>query len=58
MRRREALQIGRAAPGKMRAGDPEMVEKLGQAGRDRSLRVAFRLSWPCFPSFLQRDAGV
>jgi hypothetical protein len=25
----EALQIGRAAPGKMRAGDAEMIEQRG-----------------------------
>jgi hypothetical protein len=41
----ETLQIGRAAPGKMRPGDPEMVEKLGEAGRNRT--VLLRLSNGC-----------
>ena len=37
MPRRETLQIARTAPGKMRTGDPEMVEKLGEAGLDRAV---------------------
>jgi len=32
---RKALQIGRAASGKMRANDPEMIEELGETGLNR-----------------------
>jgi hypothetical protein len=38
----KALQIGRAAPGEMRARDLEMVEQRGEAGLDR--RVIRRCS--------------
>ncbi|MGH7029589.1 MAG: hypothetical protein ACREEZ_04105, partial [Stellaceae bacterium] len=31
------MQIGRASPGKMRVRDPEMVEKLGEAGFERKI---------------------
>jgi hypothetical protein len=41
----KALQIGRAAPGKMRARDPKMVEQCGKAGLDR--RVIRRFSVAC-----------
>jgi hypothetical protein len=49
---REALQIGRAAPGKMRGDDPEMVEKLGESGLDRAvLREFSDGGYGCSPSF-------
>jgi hypothetical protein len=38
---REAVQIGRTATSKMRAGDPEMVEKLGQADFDPAVLREF-----------------
>jgi hypothetical protein len=41
MSRRETLQIGRAAPGKMRGADPKMVEKLAEAGLDRAVLLGF-----------------
>jgi hypothetical protein len=41
MARRETLQIGRAASGKMRGCDPEIVEKLGEAGLDRAVFLGF-----------------
>jgi hypothetical protein len=41
MPRRETLQIARAAPGKMRTGDPEMVEKFAEAGLDRAVLLGF-----------------
>ena len=64
MPRRETLQIGRAAPGKMRGGDPEMVEKLGKTGLDRAVLLGVadgcygRTSafYPMAPSIMWRTA--
>jgi hypothetical protein len=46
---REAVQIGRTATGKMRAGDPEMIEKLGQADFDRAVLGEFYGCDDCSP---------
>jgi hypothetical protein len=34
-------QIGRTAPGKMGAGNPEMIEQLREAGLDRAVLPGF-----------------
>jgi hypothetical protein len=41
MPRRETLQIGRAAPGKMRGRDPQMIEKLTEAGLNQAVFLGF-----------------
>jgi hypothetical protein len=46
MPRREALQISRAASGKMRTCDPELVKQVSEAGLDRA--VLLGLSGGCY----------
>jgi hypothetical protein len=52
----EALQIGRTASAKMRAGDPEMIEKLVKAGPDRM--GLFGFSGGCYGRAPSRFTGA